>query len=131
VPVSQEDLELLRQVIERWNRGERDDMSAFHPDVEWLPLRASTEGAYRGHAGIHRFVADTEREFETFELRVEALRVVGERVLAWGTIHFRARQSGVAMDQPVGGVVEFRDDKILRWEDFGSKEQALSELGLA
>jgi hypothetical protein len=38
----QENVELLRDMIDRWNRGETI-LSAFHPDVEWLPLRVATE----------------------------------------------------------------------------------------
>ena len=34
------------------------------------------------------------------------------------------------MDIPTGGVMEFRDDKIVRWEDFGSKQTALKAVGL-
>ena len=126
--MSQANVELLRGLMERWNRGERD-LSSFHPDVEWLPLRTATEGAYRGIAGIERFFADTEQIFEKFELRQELLDL-GERVLAWGPIHVRARQSGIETDIPTGGVFDFRDGKIVRWEDFGSKDKALKAVGL-
>src|SRR5207237_2688737 len=126
--MSQENVELVRGVMDSWNRGERD-LSSFHPDVEWLPLRTATEGAYRGIAGIERFVADTEETFDKFELRQQLLDL-GERVLAWGPIHVRARQSGIETDIPTGGLFEFRDEKIARWEDFGSKDAALKAVGL-
>ena len=122
-------MEIVRSLMDSWNRGETD-LSSFHPDVEWLPLRAATEGAYRGIAGIERFIADTEETFDKFELRQELL-ALGEKVLAWGPIHVRARQSGIETDIPTGGVFEFRDGKITRWEDFGSKEKALKAVGLA
>jgi limonene-1,2-epoxide hydrolase len=97
--------------------------------VEFLPLRAATEGAYRGIAGIERFAADTEEIFEKFEPHYEFLDL-GERVLAWGTIRVRARQSGIDTDIPVGGVFEFRDGKIVRWQAFDSKDEALKAVGL-
>jgi ketosteroid isomerase-like protein len=122
--MSPANVELVRDLKEQWNRGERSDTPAFHPDVEFLPLRAATEGSYRGIAGIEKFVADTEQTFNKFELRTEVLDL-GERVLAWGTIHVRARQSGIETDIPTGGLFDFRDGKIVRWEDFGSKEKAL------
>jgi hypothetical protein len=31
----------------------------------------------------------------------------------------------------MGGVLEFRDGKVVRWEDFGSKDNALKAAGLA
>jgi ketosteroid isomerase-like protein len=128
--MSEENVELVRGVIDRWNRGERDLVrSSFHPDVEWLPLRAATEGPYRGIAGLERFIADTEETFDKFEMHFELLDL-GERVLAWGKLHVRARQSGIETDIPTGGVFEFRDQKIVRWEDFGSEDEALNAVGL-
>jgi ketosteroid isomerase-like protein len=127
--VSQHNVELARDLLAKWNRGDRDDLSPLHPDIEWLPARAATEGAYRGLAGFEDFVADTARTFEVFELHAE-LRDLGDRVLGWGTIHMRARKSGVEMDIPVGALLDFRDGKIVRFEDFGSKEAALKAAGV-
>jgi hypothetical protein len=56
-------------------------------------------------------------------------RDAGERVVAWGKLHVRARGSGIETDVPFGGVYELRDGKIVRWEDFGSKEEALEASG--
>jgi ketosteroid isomerase-like protein len=130
--VSEENVELVRRVFENRNVEEIDEMeirSIFHPDVELLPQRAGTEGAYRGIAGIEKFRADTEQVFEKFEVDYELLDL-GDRVLAWGKVEVRARGSGIELDVPMGGVFEFRDGKIVRWEDLGSKDQALKAVGL-
>jgi len=130
--MSQENVELVRRVFETPNVEEGDEMeirSIFHHDVEFLPQRAGTEGAYRGIAGIEEFRADTEQVFEKFEVHYELLDL-GERILAWGKVDVRARGSGIEVDVPMGGVFEFRDGKIVRWEDFGSKEKALKAVGL-
>ncbi len=127
--MSQENVLLLRALIERWNRGERDDMSMFHPDVEWLPRRVETEGAYRGIAGIERFIADTDQTFEKYELRPQFVDL-GERVLALGSIRVRARHSGIDAEIPLGGLFEFRDGKLVRWEALGSEEAARRAAGL-
>jgi limonene-1,2-epoxide hydrolase len=130
--MSQENVELVRRVFENPPVQETDETelrSMFHPDVEFLPQRSGTEGAYRGIAGIEQFRADTEQVFEKFEVRYELLGL-GERILAWGKVDVRARGSGVEVDVPMGGVFEFRDGKIVRWEDFGSKEKALKAVGL-
>ena len=89
-----------------------------------------TEGPYRGIAGLERFIADTEETFDKFEMHFELVDL-GERVLAWGKLHVRARQSGIETDIPTGGVFEFRDQKIVRWEDFGSEDEALKAVGLS
>ena len=122
--MSQENVETVRRLIDA---GQRDDIPAaldcLDPDLEWIPLRAATEGAYQGHRGYEKFVADTRESFEIFEPRFE-FRDLGDRVLAWGAIHVRGSGSGVEMDVPVGGIFDFRNGRIARWQDFGSKERA-------
>jgi len=130
--VSQENVEVVRRLNDALNRGEVNEMeirSFFHPAVEFLPRRSETEGAFHGLAGMERYHADTEKIFEKFEPHYEFLDL-GERVVAWGTIHVRARQSAIETDISMGGVFEFRDGKIVRFEDFGSKESALKAVGL-
>jgi hypothetical protein len=47
--MSQENVELVRSIQDDWNRGDTTvDSDKVHPDLEFLPLRAATEGAYRG-----------------------------------------------------------------------------------
>jgi ketosteroid isomerase-like protein len=128
--MSEENVERVRQLVDA---AGRDDLSAalacLDPDLEWVPLRAATEGAYRGHDGYEKFVADTNESFETFEPHFE-LRDLGEQVLAWGTIRVRGRGSGIETDIPVGGIFDFRGGRIFRWRDFGSKQKALEAAGL-
>jgi hypothetical protein len=129
--MSQENVELLQEMQSAWNRGDpMDPAETYHPDVEFHPLRAATEGDYLGISGIDRFIADTSEVFEKHEIHYE-FEDFGDRVLAWGTIHVRARGSGVETDIPSGGLFDFKDGKIIRWEDFGSRERALEAAGLA
>jgi ketosteroid isomerase-like protein len=130
--VSQANVELLRPFFDAWNRGEMSDewvRSVWHPDVEFMPLRSATEGPYRGIDGIERFIADTQEVFEKFETHYEYLDL-GERLLVGGTIRVRGAGSGVETDIPAWSVVEFGDGKVLRWEAFGSKAEALRSAGL-
>src|SRR4051812_45951632 len=102
--MSQENVELLRSLQDDWNRGDTTvDPERFHPDLEYWPLRAATEGAYRGLAGLERFIADTHEVFDKFELHFE-FADLGKRVLAWGHMHVRARGSGIETDIESGGV---------------------------
>lgn len=112
--MSVENVEVVREAQESWNRGEtavREEI--WHPDVEFLPLRSATEGGYRGVSGIEAFVSDTLAVFEKFEVNYEYADL-GDQVLAWGTIHLRARGSGLETDIQTGGLFDFRDGKIVR-----------------
>ena len=131
--MSQENVQLVLRLNNAATRGHVNEMeirSFFHPDVEFLPRRTATEGAFHGIAGMERFRADTEEIFEKFEPHYEFLDL-GERVVAWGTIHVRARQSAIETDISMGGVFEFRDGKIVRFEDYLSHAEALKTVGLA
>ena len=130
--MSQENVEVVRSIQDDWNRGDTTvDPERIHPDLEYLPRRAATEGAYRGLAGLESFIADTLEVFEKFELHTKFADLGDERVLSWGHIHVRARGSGIETDIEIGGVYEFRDGKVVRWEDFGSKDKALEAVGLS
>jgi limonene-1,2-epoxide hydrolase len=50
-------------------------------------------------------------------------------VLAWGSIRVRGRGSGAETEVPTGGLFELREGRISRWQDFGSREQALKAAG--
>jgi len=120
-----ENLEVVRRLTEA---SERRDIPAalacLDPDVEWIPLRAATEGIYRGHAGFERFMTDTDETFESFEPDVE-LEALGDRVLAWGTIRVQGKGSGLEVEVSIGGIFDLREGKVSRWRDYGSREKAL------
>jgi ketosteroid isomerase-like protein len=133
--MSEENVSLLRELESEWNRdwdsgGLTVRPEHWDPQVEFRPRRAATEGPYRGISGIEAFVSDTIETFDRFEFHTQ-FEDLGDRVLAWGTIHVRARSSGLETDIPIGGLYEFRDGKIVRWEDFGSKDKALEAAGLS
>jgi len=89
-----------------------------------------TEGSFRGHDGFRRYHVDTRDHYEVFEPRWEMHQVDEQRVLSWGVVHVRGRSSGVELDVPSAGIFEFRDGKILRWQDLETKERVLDAAAL-
>jgi ketosteroid isomerase-like protein len=128
--MSRENVDTVRRLQDA---VERDDLPAalacLDPDIDWVPHRAPTEGEFHGHEGFEKFVADTRDTFDAFEPHLQ-LRSLGERVLAWGTISVRGSGSGVEMEVPIGGIFDFRDGRITRWQAYGSKEHVLEAVGL-
>ena len=80
---------------------------------------------------MRRFMADTAESFELFEPEWHELRDLGDRVLAFGTIHIRARGSGVDTEIPSAGIATYEDGKLTRWEDFRDRRLALEAAGLS
>ena len=133
--MSQENVELVRasrRPHEPRPMSQMSDVeirSFFHPDVEFLPRRAATEGAYHGIAGIERFIADNEAASRS------SSRTTSFSIWASGcsrgarSVYGRDRVASRRTSQSEASV-EFRDGKIVRWQDFGSKDEALKAVGL-
>jgi ketosteroid isomerase-like protein len=128
--MSQETVDAFRRGTDAINRGDLDIAAAIHPEVVLEPLRSRTEGAFEGHEGMRRFVADTEEMFEVFNASYTEVRDLGERVLAIGTIRMRARVSGVEADVPTAVIAEFRDGLLWRFKDYGDARSALRAAGV-
>jgi ketosteroid isomerase-like protein len=106
-------------------------LSLTHEECVFEPLRSQTEGAFVGHEGMRRFLADTALTFEMFKATYPDLRDLGdERLLAIGTIRMRGRESGVETDVLSAAIVEFRDGRMLSYKDHAQRQLALQVAGL-
>lgn len=124
--------DVMRQAIAALNRGDiAAVLAVVADDVVLIPLRAATEGAYHGHAGVRAWFADTAETFELFRWDIGELRDLGDRVLAIGKVHIRARGSGIETDITSAGIATFREGKMVRWEDFGDAKRAAEAAGLS
>jgi ketosteroid isomerase-like protein len=107
-------------------------LSLTDEECVFEPLRSQTEGAFVGHEGMRRFLDDTAQTFEMFKATYPDLRDLGdERLLAIGTIRMRGRESGVETDVLSAAIVEFREGRMLRYEDHADRQLALQKAGLS
>jgi ketosteroid isomerase-like protein len=129
--MSQQNVDALLRGADAISRGDPVEIPQLvHPEVVFEPLRSGTEGAFVGHDGMRRFIADTEEMFEIFRISYTDVRDLGDRVLAIGSIRMRARGSGVETDVPVAVIAEYRDGLLWRFKDYGQARVALSVAGL-
>jgi ketosteroid isomerase-like protein len=132
--VSQENLEIVKRVIDDYNRRDLDAYDElFTPDFELFPaLRGTVEGgSYRGREGMERLFDATRDTWEDFRLIADEFRDLGDRVLVVGRVEGRGRGSGVPVDVPTETIFDFRDDKISRARAFLDHGEALRAAGLA
>ena len=127
--MSQENVDAFRAGTDVINRGGLD-LESIHPEVVFEPLRSRTEGAFVGHEGMRRFVADTKDMFEVFQVKYTDVRDLGDRVLAIGSIRMRGKVSGVETDVPTAVIAEFRDGLLWRFKDYGDARSALRAAGV-
>jgi ketosteroid isomerase-like protein len=130
--MSQENVETIRRCDAAISRGDVDSyLLGIHADVELIPRRAAVQGTYHGHAGVRRFITENAESFDLFEVGNTEFRDLGDRVLAFGTVRVRGRESGVEVTHPTALLVAFQDGKIIRVEDFGERDAALEAVGLS
>ncbi len=81
---------------------------------------------------MRAWIADIHENFERLEPWLDEARAAGDdRVVAFGGISFRARESGVDMAERVGWVFEFRNGLLSRMMFYGSPSEALEAVGLS
>jgi ketosteroid isomerase-like protein len=132
--MSQENVELVRQVVEAVNRR---DAAAFLatvcPDVEWEDGLFWSEGSrmYRGRAEVRQWLDEILEPWESFNL--SALEIVeageGQLVVGWG-MTARGKQSGVETQLPFWTVSRIADGKIATRQAFRERTDALEAAGL-
>jgi ketosteroid isomerase-like protein len=130
--VDAELIEVFRRGVQAVNARDTEALvELFHADAVFVPLRAAVEGASPGHEAIRRFFADNEESFDVFHADYDDVRVVGGRALALGTLHVRGKGSGAEATRESAVVIEAREGKITRFEDFGDRTRALAAVGLS
>ena len=133
--MSEEDVAVIREAFERWNRGEIDYwIQHAQPQVEiWSTYAALEEsgGPYRGHQGMREWRAEIDRNFEVHEVLAEDVRDVDGKVVVLGAVRFRGQASRAEMQHPFGWVCEMQDGALLRMFFYSSHAEALEAAGLS
>jgi ketosteroid isomerase-like protein len=125
--MSAADVEVIREMYERFNRGDYEGSTAMlHDDVEmrqWdaLPDTDTYVGKEQFLRGLTRWLSGFEPGF-LFE--PEELTDYGSVVLARMRISGKGRESGVELEQRLFHVWEVKDGKGFRARVFSTEEEA-------
>ena len=114
----------IRTAFERWNRADYSfDDQLMHPDIEIRSLTGLlTGGVYRGREGLAEWAREVTESFDEWSLVVDEVEETGPtRVLAVGSVHFRGRESGVAIDAPCAWLVDHEGGLVTRFEVFANR----------
>jgi ketosteroid isomerase-like protein len=132
--MAEENVEILRRLFEQWASG---DLTAhcFDPDIEYSRTGAETpdmEGRWLGVDEVSTAMRDYLRAFS--DLRIEAERIIdlsGNRVLVLSRHTARGKQSGVPIEHELGDLFTLRDGKIVRYDSYWDRAEALEAAGLS
>jgi ketosteroid isomerase-like protein len=131
--VSQENLDLLRKVVEAWNQREPAVfLSYVTPDIEWLPAgpAAVERAVYRGYDEVANGIAAAFETWDVFAFRESELRDLGDSVLWLGRVMMRGSASGVELDQEFAIHAVVRDGRFSCVHTFLSWKEGLETVGL-
>jgi ketosteroid isomerase-like protein len=132
--MSEENVEVVRQLWNHWERGDwrggRDlmgDECEFLFSAAWFP----DAGAYNaGPQALNAWAAFTEA-FDELAAGADQIIEAGEEdVVALAWLRGRGRASGAGVDAKTGVIFTLRDRKIVRCV-FTQREKALEAAGLA
>ena len=132
--MSAENVEIVQRALEAYSRGDLEEMLPhLDPDVEWYSaiIGGAAGTRYYGHEGFRSWFAESFESFDELRTELTEFRDLGDRVLAFGRIQARGRESGVEIDSPTGWVFTVGRGKVAKAEGFLSREQARAAAGLA
>jgi ketosteroid isomerase-like protein len=131
--MSQENVELVRDVVEAFNRRDLAAMiHRFDPEIEWEPggPAAVDSPIYRGRDEVSSgFIAAWET-WELFQLEEHELRDLGDSIVWLGRAQLRGGASHVELDQEFAVHFLLRDGRIVRLRGFLGWQGALEAVGL-
>ena len=126
--MSEENVELVRAAWDAYSHGDYDRIAGFHdPHIVVVTLE---EGALYGNNAV---LANYERWNEAWEGAETSLEEVlghGDRVFVAARFHARGRASGVEVETRLYEVFMVRDGKVLRIDEYATRDEALEAAGL-
>jgi ketosteroid isomerase-like protein len=131
--MSQENVEVVREVWNAFNRGDLDTfIEFFDPEIEWHDLPTMPGGGvHRGRDPFRRHVEGFIEVWGEVRMETEEIRSIGDRVVSRGRYVGVGRESGIPVENPTSGAIyEFRGGRIVRVRQFVEHAEALEAAGL-
>jgi ketosteroid isomerase-like protein len=132
--MSQENVELVRQAYEAWNRGDLEwQLDHITPDFEFqtAELFPDTDAVYRGREGFRKFWNTFREPWETVLIEIERIEPIGdERVLALLLFHGRGRD-GIEVTVKYANLLTLENGMARLNVGFADWQQALKAAGLS
>jgi ketosteroid isomerase-like protein len=131
--MSEENIEILREMLSRFEAGDRTALKAFFDEEVVWDTAAATPGAgvYRGHDGIEQFFADWLEAWEDPTVEYLELIDAGDSAVSVFRWSGRGRTSGVPAQGDFFGVYTLHDGKVIAYRQFESRAEALEAAGLS
>lgn len=130
--MSQENVDIVRHCFELFQRAEyRATLAYFDPAVETVePDEMPGAATYVGYEGLAEAFSHFADAWAGYTVEVEELTAVGNHVVATARYRATGKESGVSVETSVSHVYDFEADRIVRWQMFNRKADALQAAGV-
>ena len=129
-----ENLDLVRSIIARWERGDYTSVEWAHPDIEYVIVGGPVPGTWTGLAGMEEGARHFLRGWaELCTLADEYRELDDERVLVLVHHRGRGKTSGLEIGQIDRGTTllfQLRDGKVTKHVVYFDRDRAFADLGL-
>ena len=128
--MSQENVDAVKRVHERWRRDRGFDPSEFVPDFEIrTPIMELGTRLHRGQEGYAAWRASHDEVFTDDRWEVDEFVDLGDRVLVIGSLVLTGRSSGIETRQPAVQLWSFNEGKFASMTIARTAEEALVAVG--
>jgi len=131
--MSQGNVEVVRLIYERLNRGEVEGVVELCTGDFLMDMseRVFNPDTYKGHEGIRRFYEGVQDAWESYRWDVEETHVVGDRVIAMLHCHGQSRMGGPGVDWRVAWLWRLREGKAEFVRFYRDPSDGLEAAGLS
>jgi hypothetical protein len=129
--VSEENLELVRSIYERWERGDFSSVEWADPEIQYSAPGGVYEGVQRGIEAMGRAWADWLAQFEEFESHAVEYLENEDQVVVLTRFGGRGKGSGVPITE-IPGAARFRirEAKVVELGIYTDPDWALRDAGI-
>ena len=129
--MSQENVELFKEGIERFNRGDLAGvLRNYHPEIQFEHRLVELQVDVTGIDAVRDWFVDAAQIFDPWTVDCDDIRDLGDRVLALGTVRAVGKESGVEVEMPFAVLATVKDGLVTHFTDYGDREKALEAAGL-
>jgi ketosteroid isomerase-like protein len=128
-----ENLEIVREMYARREAGDMYVGEFVDPELVFVRIGSEAPdftGEWHGLQGLKQATADYLNVWEDYRFEVDRMIELGDRVLVLETQTARGRRSGAVISQEVGALLTLRGGRIVRWEYYWERSDALEAAGI-
>ena len=127
--MSQENVEVVREIYRLWEGGDFSSSEWADPDIEFVSGAGPEEAVHRGIEAMAEAWREWLSAWEDFKVEPREFIEAGDDVLVLTEFRGRGKASGISVDaMPGGSLLTFRDGKVVRLATYTDRAKALEAL---